>query len=100
MDILLVPFLLLIKSILGLLGLVIMADVIISLLIAGNILNTNSQIVYSIVDSIKRISDFMCDPIRRNFPVLVGTLDFSPVVVIIVLTFLEHVVARLLIRLG
>lgn len=100
MDIVVVPLLLLVKSLLSLSVFVLLADVFISLLLAANILNTNNQIVYSIIDSIKRISDAMCNPIRRNFPVLIGTLDFSPVIVILFLTFLEQVVARILMKMG
>lgn len=100
MDILLVPLLLLTKSLFSILVFVVLADVVISILLMGNVLNTNNQIVYAIINSIKRVCNIMCDPIRKRFPVLVGTLDFSPVVVILILSFLEHVIVRILMKLG
>lgn len=100
MDILLVPLLLLIKSISSLLVFVVLADVVISLLLMGNVLNTNNQIVYAIISAVRRVCDFMCNPIRERFPVLVGTMDFSPVVVILLLGFLEQVIVRILLKLG
>lgn len=100
MDIIAVPLLLLIKGVCSLLALVVIADVILSFLVTWSILNTDNQIVWSLVDSIRRISDFMCDPIRKRFPVLVGTLDFSPIIVIMFVSFLEHVIARILMRIG
>ena len=100
MDIVLVPLLFLLKSLFSLLSFVLIADIILSFLMAANVINTSNQIVHSVMDSIRRISDWMCDPVRRNLPVLVGALDFSPVVVIMVLTFLEHVVARILMKIG
>lgn len=98
MDILLVPLLLLTKSLFSLLVFVILADVVVSILLMGNVLNTSNQIVYAIINSIKRVCNLICDPIRRRFPVLVGTLDFSPVVAILILSFLEQVIIRILVK--
>ena len=100
MDILLVPLLLLAKSILSLLMFILVTDIILSFLLAGNVFNTNNQFVYSLIESIRKVSDFMCEPVRKRFPVLVGSFDFSPIIVMILISFFEHVIARILMRMG
>lgn len=100
MDIILVPLLLLIRGLFSLAIFIVVADALVSLLFACNILNVNNQILYSIMSTLRRISDVMCDPVRNRFPVLVGTLDFSPIVVILSLSALEMVIDRILMKIG
>lgn len=97
MDILIVPFLILLKSIIGLMVWVIIVDVIVGWLIIANIFNTNNSFVYSIIEAIRKTSDLLLDPIRRRIPMF-GTMDASPIIVILLLTFLENVVSRIMIR--
>jgi YggT family protein len=98
MDILLVPILLLIKAMIGIAVMIIVADVVIGWLLTANVFNTNNQIVYSIIDTISRLSDSILNPIRRKMPSTIGMLDVSPIILILLLTFLENVVNRILIR--
>lgn len=42
---------------------------------------------HPIVDVLDRISDFVCDPVRRLFPTAMGGIDFAPLVVMLVLQF-------------
>ena len=98
MDIIIVPFLLLMKSLIGIAIIIVITDVILSWLAALNIINTSNRIVYAIIDTISKISNFMLDPIRTRMPSNIGSLDVSPVVLLILLTFLEHVITRILLR--
>lgn len=100
MDIIFVPLLLLVRGLFSLGIYVVVADALASLLFACNILNTNNQILYSIMSALRRISDVLCDPVRKRFPAMVGALDFSPVVVILLLSTLQMVIDRILMRMG
>ena len=98
MDIVVVPLLLLLKAVIGIAIIVVIADVILSWLIAANVLNTNNQFVYMIIDTLSRMSGLMLDPIRKKMPVSVGMIDLSPVILILVLSLLENIVNRVLMR--
>jgi YggT family protein len=72
---------------------VIIISVILSWLIAFNVINRHNQFVYMIADSMQRLSEPALRPIRRALPDL-GGLDMSPVVLILILIFLRDVVIR------
>jgi len=98
MDILAVPTLLLLKAIIGLLVILVVADIIISWLVAANIVNVNNQFVYMIVISLSNISEFMLRPIRKRLPMNIGAFDITPVLLILLLKFIENIIDRVLIR--
>jgi len=100
MDIIAIPFLLLIKSVIGFTIWIVLADVIISWLIALNIFNTNNKIIFSIIDTISKISGFMLNPIRSRLPTNFGSIDISPIVLILFLTFIENIINRILIKIS
>jgi YggT family protein len=72
---------------------VIIISVILSWLIAFNVINRHNQFVFMIADSMQRLSEPALRPIRRAMPDL-GGLDISPVVLILGLIFLRDVVIR------
>lgn len=45
---------------------------------------------HPILDVLERISNFMCDPVRRLFPTAMGGIDFAPLVVMLVLQFVGN----------
>jgi uncharacterized protein YggT (Ycf19 family) len=98
MDIIIIPLLLLMQSIVNLMVGIVIADVLLGWLITANIFNTNNKFVYSIIDTISRISAFLLNPIRKRIPVGFGFLDISPIILILLLTFIEHVIKRVLLR--
>jgi len=67
---------------------VVIANVIISWLIAFNILNTQNRFVYSILELSYRLTDPILNKIRRFLPNL-GSLDISPVVLLLLIWFVE-----------
>ena len=75
-------------QILKLYSYVVIANVIISWLIAFNILNTQNRFVYSILELTFRLTDPILNKIRRFLPNL-GTLDISPVILLLLIWFIE-----------
>ena len=67
---------------------IVIANVIVSWLIAFNILNTQNRFVYSILELSYRLTDPILNKIRRFLPNL-GTLDISPIVLLLLIWFLE-----------
>ena len=67
---------------------VVIANVIISWLIAFNVLNTQNRFVYSILELSYRLTDPILNKIRRFIPNL-GSLDISPVILLLLIWFIE-----------
>ena len=67
---------------------VVIANVVISWLIAFNILNTQNRFVYSILELSYRLTDPILNKIRRFLPNL-GSLDISPVILLLLIWFVE-----------
>ena len=72
----------LVLQILKLYSYVVIANVIISWLIAFNILNTQNRFVYSILELTYRLTDPILNRIRRFLPSL-GSLDISPIILLL-----------------
>ena len=67
---------------------IVIANVIISWLISFNVLNTQNRFVYSILELTYRLTDPFLNKIRRFLPNL-GTLDISPVILLVLIWFLQ-----------
>ena len=67
------------------------ASAILSWLIAFNVVNTRNQFVASIAEFLYRITEPVLAPIRRTLPSL-GGLDISPIVLILIIMFLQRVI--------
>ena len=78
----------LILQILKLYSYVVIANVILSWLIAFNILNTQNRFVYSILEFSYRLTDPILNKIRRFLPNL-GSLDISPIILLLLIWFIE-----------
>ena len=78
----------LVLQVLKLYSYVVIANVVISWLVAFNILNTSNRFVYSVLDLTYRLTDPILNKIRRFLPNL-GTLDISPVILLLLIWFLE-----------
>jgi len=75
-------------QILKLYSYVIIANVIISWLIAFNVLNTQNRFVYSILELTYRLTDPFLNRIRRFLPNL-GAFDISPIILLLLIWFIE-----------
>ncbi len=67
---------------------IVIANVIISWLIAFNVLNTQNRFVYSVLELTYRLTEPFLNKIRRFIPNL-GTLDISPVILLLLIWFIE-----------
>ena len=75
-------------QILKLYSYVVIVNVIISWLIAFNILNTQNRFVYSVLELTYRLTDPILNKIRRFLPNL-GALDISPIILLLLIWFIE-----------
>ena len=75
-------------QILKLYSYVVIANVVISWLIAFNILNTSNRFVYSILELTYRLTDPFLNRIRRFLPNL-GAFDISPIILLLLIWFVE-----------
>ena len=100
MDVILVPFLFLIKTILSLAVWVVVIDVLLNWLFIANIFHPNNRFIIVLSDTLERLTNIMLNPIRKNLPCTVGSLDLSPVVLILTLTFFENVIIRIMMKVG
>ena len=67
---------------------IVIANVIISWLIAFNVLNTQNRFVYSILEFTYRLTEPFLNRIRRFIPNL-GAFDISPIILLLLIWFIE-----------
>lgn len=72
-----------------------LAFVVLSWLIAFNVLNTRNQVVAGIADFLYKITEPVLAPIRRRLPNM-GGLDLSPIIVFFLLLLIELYLYKLL----
>ena len=72
---------------------VIIISVILSWLIAFNVVNTYNRFVFLVRDFTFRLTEPALRPIRRFLPDL-GGIDISPIVLILAIFFLQQVIAN------
>ena len=78
----------LVLQLLKLYSYVVIANVVISWLIAFNILNTSNRFDYSILEFTYRLTDPFLNRIRRFLPNL-GAFDISPIILLLLIWFIE-----------
>ena len=78
----------LVLQLLKLYSYVVIANVIISWLIAFNILNTSNRFVYSVLEFTYKLTDPIYIKIRRFLPNL-GNFDISPIILLLLIWFVE-----------
>tara|TARA_B100000780_G_C21097769_1_gene442820 strand:- start:1233 stop:1523 length:291 start_codon:yes stop_codon:yes gene_type:complete len=83
--------LILFDNIIGLYIWILIINAVISWLVAFNILNTENRFVYSVLDVSHRLTDPALNFIRKYLPNL-GSIDISPVILILSLMFLRNFV--------
>ena len=67
---------------------VVIANVVISWLVAFNVLNTSNRFVYSILEFTCRLTEPFLNRIRRFLPNL-GAFDISPIILLLLIWFIE-----------
>ena len=71
---------------------VLVAAAVMSWLIAFNVVNTRNQFVAAVAEFLYRITEPALAPIRRFMPNL-GGLDISPIILILIILFIQRVIA-------
>ena len=69
----------------------IIINVLLSWLVAFNILNTQNRFVFSVLDVTYKMTDPALNKIRRFIPTF-GSIDVSPVILILILMFLRNLI--------
>ena len=67
------------------------ASAVLSWLIAFNVVNTRNQFVAAVAEFLYRITEPVLAPIRSFMPNL-GGLDISPIILILIIMFIERVI--------
>ena len=86
------PFLWLILTVIDIYFWIILATVILSWLVAFNVVNRSNSVVRQIGYALQRLTEPLLGPIRRRLPDL-GGIDISPIVLLLALQFIRYFVA-------
>ena len=70
---------------------IIIVNAILSWLVAFNILNTQNRFVFSVLDATYKMTDPALNRIRKFIPNF-GSIDISPVILILLLMFLRNII--------
>ena len=70
---------------------IIIINAVLSWLVAFNILNTQNRFVFSVLDATYKMTDPALNKIRGFIPTF-GSIDISPVILILILMFLRNLV--------
>lgn len=81
----------LIASVIDIYVFIVIANVVLSWLVAFKVVNTSNRFVYLIGDFLYRVTEPVMGPIRRILPNL-GPVDISPIVLILLLMFLKNLI--------
>jgi YggT family protein len=94
MDAIIVPLFNLIIAALRIYVWCLILSVVLSWLVAFNVINTSNRFVYMVGDFLYRITEPVLRRIRRFLPNL-GGVDLSPIVLILLIFFVQEILARL-----
>ena len=70
---------------------ILIINAVLSWLVAFNILNTQNRFVFSVLDATYKMTDPALNKIRRFIPTF-GSIDISPVILILILMFLRNII--------
>ena len=70
---------------------IIIINAVLSWLVAFNILNTQNRFVFAVLDATHKMTDPALNRIRRFLPTF-GSIDASPIVLILLLMFLRNII--------
>ena len=87
---------LLVDSVINIYIWLIIINAILSWLVAFNVLNTQNRFVFAVLNATHQLTDPVLNKIRRFIPNL-GSIDISPVVLILLLIFIRNLFFELLV---
>jgi YggT family protein len=69
--------------------------IIVQMLVSFNVISITNDFVRQVYRGLQRFTDVLCNPIRRFLPDM-GGIDFSPVIVLILISGLQFFITRLM----
>ena len=93
------PFLWLILQVIDLYMWLVIIGVVLSWLVSFKVVNTSNRFVYMVGEFIDRLTEPALRPIRQVLPNL-GNIDISPVVLILLLIFLQRFIVWIFLDFG
>lgn len=99
MDVIIGPLFWLVSTVIQLFIWALIISAVLSWLVAFNVVNTSNRFVYMVGDFLHRVTEPALRPIRSVVPTL-GGIDLSPLILILLLIFLQQVLARLAVSLA
>ena len=97
MDVIIGPLFRLLIEVLHIYLWIVIIGVVLSWLVAFNVVNTRNRFVHMVLDVTYRLTEPILRPIRRILPNM-GGLDLSPMVLILLIWFTEDVLTRLMLK--
>lgn len=85
----------LINAVISIIIWLLIAQVILSWLVAFNVVNTRNRVVWTIGDFLNRVTEPILRPIRNLLPTM-GGIDISPLVLILALYFIRDLAFELI----
>jgi YggT family protein len=82
------PILLLLYRVIDIYFYILIINIILSWLIAFNVVNTQNRLVMTILYATNRLTDPLLNPVRRILPNL-GGIDISPIILVLCLLFIQ-----------
>jgi YggT family protein len=79
---------------------VILISVILSWLVAFNVVNLRNPLMARIYSGINGFTDKLYAPIRKTIPTVYGGMDISPVIVLLILQLIQYTLVWLTARYG
>ena len=70
---------------------IIIINAVLSWLVAFNVLNTQNRFIFSLLDATYKMTDPALNKIRKFIPTF-GSIDVSPVILILILMFLRNII--------
>ena len=86
---------LLVDSVINIYIWLIIINIILNWLVAFNVLNTQNRFVFAVLNATHQLTDPVLNKIRRFIPNL-GSIDISPVVLILLLIFIRNLFFELI----
>ena len=86
---------LLVDSVINIYIWLIIINIILNWLVAFNVLNTQNRFVFAVLNATHQLTDPVLNKIRRFIPNL-GSIDISPIVLILLLIFIRNLFFELL----
>lgn len=94
------PVFMLISMVCTLVFWLVIISVVLSWLVAFNVINTRHPLMARLYDAITSLTEKLYGPIRKAIPTVFGGIDISPVVILIILQLIQYTLVWLSVKFG